>query len=445
MQVLLAFLFLPMTSASSSTRQRLVQSALELFASQGVTATTTRQIAERAEVNEVTLFRNFGNKYGLLRAVIEESEAFENLATGLLASATSQENLGDALSAYAQTYLQTLQQVPELVRSLIGESGQFPVENRQVLGQRLADTHCHLAESLEVLAQQLQVQFQVSPLSLANLLNSLLLGYAIIAFTTESHSLWATEADFFKDVEQLFAHGAFATAERSPAESALTPQSNASTTNKSTDASATVSPASISAVDMDTVDLSANLVYEILKQARKAGGRDYALAYVLFGAGLSPEEMAGLQRSQHLHDPRQQILQVIQATGSRQIPVNQWILGKRYGSYENNPLTQWLKSRRDSHPALFVDSQGNPLPIAEICACWQRWTQGLLTPVGQPPAIAQAQQTWRVEMLMRGMSLENLSILTGLELVQLQPYARRAKEKTALEQALQLDHKPTTK
>jgi AcrR family transcriptional regulator len=137
MQVLLAFLSPSMTSSSSSTRQRLVQSALELFALQGVTATTTRQIAERAEVNEVTLFRNFGNKYGLLRAVIEESEAFESLATALLASAISQENLGDAIRAYTATYLQTLQQVPELVRSLIGESGQFPVENRQVLGQRL--------------------------------------------------------------------------------------------------------------------------------------------------------------------------------------------------------------------------------------------------------------------------------------------------------------------
>jgi hypothetical protein len=343
--------------------------------------------------------------------------------------------------------LQTLQQVPELVRSLIGESGQFPPENRQVLGLRLANTHRYLAESLTALAQQQQAQFQISPLSLANLLNSLLLGYTIIAFTTESHPLWATEAEFLEDVEQLFSQGAFSSVERSLVDTteSLPFASNASAAINAEDASVTVSPSSIATLSTDAIDLPASLVHEILKQARKAGGRDYALAYVLFGAGLSPEEMAGLQRSQHLHDPRQQILQVIQPTGSRQIPVNQWILGKRYGSYENNPLTQWLKSRRDSHPALFVDSQGNPLPIAEICACWQRWTQGLLTPVGQPPAIAQAQQTWRVEMLMRGMSLENLSILTGLELVQLQPYARRAKEKTALEQALQLDHKPTTK
>jgi hypothetical protein len=45
-------------------------------------------------------------------------------------------------------------------------------------------------------------------------------------------------------------------------------------------------------------------------------------------------------------------------------------------------------------------------------------------------------------MLMRGISLENLIILTGCDRIQLQPYVRRAKEKAALEQATRLDHKP---
>jgi hypothetical protein len=72
---------------------------------------------------------------------------------------------------------------------------------------------------------------------------------------------------------------------------------------------------------------------------------------------------------------------------------------------------------------------------------WQILTEELLTPEGQPPAIQQAQQTWCVEMLIKGMELENLSILTGWSLTKLQPYARRAREKLALEQAIRLDHK----
>ncbi|HEY9882666.1 MAG TPA: helix-turn-helix domain-containing protein, partial [Thermosynechococcaceae cyanobacterium] len=62
-----------MPAQRNPTRQRLIHAALELFAVQGVTDTTTRQIAELAEVNEVTLFRHFGNKHGLLLAVIEDA------------------------------------------------------------------------------------------------------------------------------------------------------------------------------------------------------------------------------------------------------------------------------------------------------------------------------------------------------------------------------------
>jgi len=47
-----------------------------------MTETTTRQIAE-AEVNEVTLFRHFGNKHGLLLVVIEEGSVFTQLGEAL--------------------------------------------------------------------------------------------------------------------------------------------------------------------------------------------------------------------------------------------------------------------------------------------------------------------------------------------------------------------------
>ncbi|MBI4900008.1 MAG: TetR/AcrR family transcriptional regulator [Actinobacteria bacterium] len=53
-------------------RTRLVEAARELFAERGYAATTTRVIAERAGVNEVTLFRRFGSKAGVLHAIIEE-------------------------------------------------------------------------------------------------------------------------------------------------------------------------------------------------------------------------------------------------------------------------------------------------------------------------------------------------------------------------------------
>lgn len=54
---------------------RVVRAARELFAERGYTATTTRAIAERAGVNEVTLFRRFSTKAGILRAIAAEFAA----------------------------------------------------------------------------------------------------------------------------------------------------------------------------------------------------------------------------------------------------------------------------------------------------------------------------------------------------------------------------------
>lgn len=116
-------------------------------------------------------------------------------------------------------------------------------------------------------------------------------------------------------------------------------------------------------------------------------------------------------------------------------------MGKRYGSYTRNPLTQWLKSRKDEHSALFLNDAGMPISEEEIRWRWQVWIEGLLTSEGQLPVIEQARQTWRVEMLMKQINLEDLSILIGWDLTKLQPYARRAKEKLALEQAIRLDQK----
>jgi AcrR family transcriptional regulator len=46
---------------------QILQAAAELFAERGYRGTTTVAIAERAGINEVTLFRKFGTKQGVLR------------------------------------------------------------------------------------------------------------------------------------------------------------------------------------------------------------------------------------------------------------------------------------------------------------------------------------------------------------------------------------------
>ncbi len=401
-----------------STRQRLIDAGLELFTSQGITATTTRQIAELADVNEVTLFRQFGNKHGLLLAVIEESEVFADLGKSLVQQAFQTSNVCQALKDYVNSQLQALEQIPEFVRSVVGEAGQYPAANRQALGQSLTQGNQHVAQYLDTAIRQGQLQTRLPAQKIASLLNSMLLGYTVIEFTSDFHQLWHDRDDFLESLVELFLHGAMHQSLEPPTESIAT--------------TALVLKVAVNEI----VDLPATLVHSILQRAKKLGLRDYGLGYVLFGAGLTPKEIATLQRSHQICDAHQHLLQ---ATQARQVPVNQRILGRRYGSYTRNPLTQWLKSRKDKQPALFLNDTGEPMSEEDIRGRWQIYTEGLLTPEGQPPAVEQAQQTWCVEMLIKGISLEDLSILTGWGIAQLQPYARRAREKLALEQAIKLD------
>lgn len=54
------------------TRDKILEAALELFSQNGYHATTTRKIAELAEVNEVTLFRQFNSKQKLFLEIISQ-------------------------------------------------------------------------------------------------------------------------------------------------------------------------------------------------------------------------------------------------------------------------------------------------------------------------------------------------------------------------------------
>lgn len=61
--------------SAEDTRHRIISAAMQLFGQVGYAQATTRRIAKVAGVNEVTLFRHFGSKKGLLLACLEAFNA----------------------------------------------------------------------------------------------------------------------------------------------------------------------------------------------------------------------------------------------------------------------------------------------------------------------------------------------------------------------------------
>jgi AcrR family transcriptional regulator len=73
------------TAAELETEDAILKAAAELFAERGYRGTTTRALAERAGVNEVTIFRRFKSKQGVLAAL---GASFAERSAGVAVAAT---------------------------------------------------------------------------------------------------------------------------------------------------------------------------------------------------------------------------------------------------------------------------------------------------------------------------------------------------------------------
>jgi AcrR family transcriptional regulator len=104
----------------ADTREKLLHAAALIFARDGIAGSTTREIAREAGVNEVTLFRHFLSKDGLISAVVGQN--FGNpLGQKPPAMVKSTGNLRHDLLAHARRYDQLLRDNLPLIRTMIGE------------------------------------------------------------------------------------------------------------------------------------------------------------------------------------------------------------------------------------------------------------------------------------------------------------------------------------
>jgi AcrR family transcriptional regulator len=103
-------------------RERILQAAAELYGETGFRGTTTRRIAERAGVNEITLFRHFGSKTRLLHEAIKCAGAASHRCE---LSDPSGDPRAD-LAVWATANHRELSARRSLIRTAMGEIGEHP-------------------------------------------------------------------------------------------------------------------------------------------------------------------------------------------------------------------------------------------------------------------------------------------------------------------------------
>jgi len=112
------------------TRTAILNAAVQVFSQHGFRGSTTRRIADAAEVNEVTIFRYFGSKEALLQEAIN-TPTVVGIFTPLPADPVNPRN---ELAEWAGGIVKHLQSRRSVIRKCMGE-----IEERPELTARAAE------------------------------------------------------------------------------------------------------------------------------------------------------------------------------------------------------------------------------------------------------------------------------------------------------------------
>src|SRR6202048_2947954 len=129
------------------TRQRLLDAAAETFSRDGLRGATTREIARKAGVNEVTLFRHFKSKEQLLRAVLQRGLASE---VAIMDQHSSwKENLRESMEKYARHYFSHLERKKGIARAFLAEAQILPKPMQTMIAEVIRPVRERLVLILE--------------------------------------------------------------------------------------------------------------------------------------------------------------------------------------------------------------------------------------------------------------------------------------------------------
>ena len=186
-------------AAAETTDERIVRAAGVLFAERGYAGTTTRAIAETAGVNEVTIFRRFESKAGILRAM---GERFAEQAAGF--SAVQQPDSEDThatLLALARSEISSAAENGGAAIRLAFDARTVP-EVAELLGDGPKRNMDALAEYMAVRQEAGDLRSDIAPHVLAEAFFALTSSYVMYR-TVMGYAEIPQDSDMDTTVEQL--------------------------------------------------------------------------------------------------------------------------------------------------------------------------------------------------------------------------------------------------
>ncbi|MDI6901639.1 MAG: TetR/AcrR family transcriptional regulator [Anaerosomatales bacterium] len=187
-------------SAAHGTEERILDAATELFSERGYAATTTRAIADAAGVNEVTLFRRFESKAGVLRAL--GARLAERQAGRAAQAAPDSESVRETLLRLARMEIEGAIEGGGLAIRLAFEARSVP-EVGELLGEGIPSNLEGLAEYLAEHQRTGELRADVDPRVMAEAFFGLTSSYVMYRMVMGAADVPA-DIDSDEGIEQLF-------------------------------------------------------------------------------------------------------------------------------------------------------------------------------------------------------------------------------------------------
>jgi AcrR family transcriptional regulator len=191
------------TGSSLPTRARLLDAAVAVCARHGFRGATTREIAATAEVNEVTLFRHFGSKAKLIAAVVQRSVEAQVEA---LRQTPPAESLEADLRQFAKCFHRLLYEQEPLIRALLGEIHEYPIEARRLISDAALPLRQRLQDSLKAAQHAGRVRDDLELAPAIDFFTGTLLA-EMLRRTGKSQRLAYTAESFLETAVQIFLGG----------------------------------------------------------------------------------------------------------------------------------------------------------------------------------------------------------------------------------------------
>ena len=135
-------------SQKDKTRDKLLEATLQLISEKGYLGATTREIAAKAGVSELTLFRKFGKKEKLFEEMLESYTFLPRLRD--LIEEINEMPVKEGLNTIGTRFLKTLQERRPLAQIMLSEMSHYPQKVRRIYQQMIDNLAKTLKSYLEI-------------------------------------------------------------------------------------------------------------------------------------------------------------------------------------------------------------------------------------------------------------------------------------------------------